>query len=82
MRVLFCVVTVESPELMEITDFNTTLIDLPLEKLIETAVHSMQSPGCVLLELETSDGYYLQAPDRPGTEFTFNVATIKRFRMN
>jgi len=41
---------------MKITHFKTTLVDLPLEKPIATAIHQMKSVGCVLLELGTNEG--------------------------
>ena len=41
---------------MKITAFKTTLVDLPLDKPIATAIHQMKSVGCVLLELETDQG--------------------------
>ena len=41
---------------MKVTAFKTTLVDLPLERPIATAIHEMRSVGCVLLELETDDG--------------------------
>ena len=41
---------------MRVTGFNTTVVDLPLAKPIETAIHQMRSVGCVLLELETDQG--------------------------
>ena len=41
---------------MKIINFKTTLVDLPFEKPIATAIHSIRSAGCVLLELETDTG--------------------------
>jgi L-alanine-DL-glutamate epimerase-like enolase superfamily enzyme len=41
---------------MKITRFKTTLVDVPLEKPIATAIHQMKSVGYVLLELETDQG--------------------------
>jgi len=41
---------------MKITKFKTTLVDVPLPKPIATAIHSIRSVGCVLLELETDTG--------------------------
>ena len=41
---------------MLVTGFTTTVVDLPLAKPIETAIHQMRSVGCVLLELETDQG--------------------------
>ena len=42
---------------MKITAFKTTLVDLPLDKPIATAIHQMKSVGCVLLELETDQAH-------------------------
>ena len=41
---------------MKITRCRTTAVDVPLAKPIATAIHRMQSVGCVLLELETDAG--------------------------
>jgi L-alanine-DL-glutamate epimerase-like enolase superfamily enzyme len=41
---------------MKITKFKTTLVNIPLENPISTAIHQMASVGCVLLELETDEG--------------------------
>ena len=41
---------------MKITRLKTTLVDVPLAKPIATAIHSMRSVGCVLVELETDQG--------------------------
>ena len=41
---------------MKVTKFKTTLVNVPLEKPISTAIHQMNSVGCVLLELETDEG--------------------------
>ena len=41
---------------MKITRFKTTLVDVPLENPIATAIHQMKSVGYVLLELETDQG--------------------------
>ena len=41
---------------MKITKFKTTLVDVPLVKSIATAIHQINSTGCVLLELETDQG--------------------------
>ena len=41
---------------MKITRFKTTLVDVPLEKPIATAIHQLKSVGYVLLELETDQG--------------------------
>ncbi len=41
---------------MKITRFKTTLVDVPLARPIATAIHNIESVGCVLLELETDQG--------------------------
>jgi L-alanine-DL-glutamate epimerase-like enolase superfamily enzyme len=41
---------------MKITGLKTSLVDVPLEKPIATAIHNMRSVGCVLLEIETDQG--------------------------
>jgi L-alanine-DL-glutamate epimerase-like enolase superfamily enzyme len=41
---------------MKVTNFKTTLVDIPLNRPIRTAIHGMRSVGCVLLELETDQG--------------------------
>jgi L-alanine-DL-glutamate epimerase-like enolase superfamily enzyme len=41
---------------MKVTGFKTTLVELPLERPIATAIHQMRCVGCVLLELETDQG--------------------------
>ncbi len=41
---------------MKITEVSTRLVDLPLPKPIETAIHSMRSVGCVLVEVRTDEG--------------------------
>ena len=41
---------------MKVTNFKTTLVDIPLDRPIRTAIHDMRSVGCVLLELETDQG--------------------------
>ena len=41
---------------MKITRFKTTLVDVPLEQPVATAIHQMESVGFVLLELETDQG--------------------------
>ena len=57
---------------MKITRFRTTMVDLPLAKPIATAIHTMQSVGCVLLELETDQGLTGQ-----GYVFTLNAVRLK-----
>ena len=57
---------------MKITEFKTRLVDIPLEKPIATAIHQINSVGCVLLELETDQGLVGE-----GMVQTLNGARIK-----
>ena len=57
---------------MHITKFKTTLVDLPLDKPIATAIHDMRSVGCVLLELQTDQGLTGE-----GYVFTLNAVRLK-----
>jgi len=57
---------------MKITRCRTTLVNLPLERPIATAIHAMQSVGCVLLELETDQGLVGQS-----YVFTLNGTRLK-----
>ncbi len=41
---------------MPIVRFQTSLVELPLARPIGTAIHSIRSVGCVLLEIETAKG--------------------------
>ena len=41
---------------MKITEVRTTLVDVPLEKPIRSAIHDIRSVGCVLVWLDTDDG--------------------------
>jgi L-alanine-DL-glutamate epimerase-like enolase superfamily enzyme len=57
---------------MKITNFKTTLVDVPLQKPIATAIHSISSAGCVLLELETDAGIVGES-----YIFTLNAVRLK-----
>jgi len=57
---------------MKITNFKTTLLDVPLQKPIATAIHSIRSAGCVLLELQTDAGIVGQS-----YVFTLNGVRLK-----
>ena len=59
---------------MLITDFTTRIVEVPLAKPVETALHSMRSVGCVLLTIRTDDGVEGQ-----GFAFTLNGARIRAF---
>ncbi len=41
---------------MKITRFHTTPVEVPLARPIATAIHRIESVGCILLELETDQG--------------------------
>ena len=41
---------------MKITEIRTTLVQVPLEKPMITAIHETRSVGCVLVHLETDEG--------------------------
>ena len=55
---------------MKITEFKTTLVDIPLEKRIKTAIHDMRSVGCVLLELKTDTGLV-------GESYVFSLNAVR-----
>ena len=55
---------------MKITEFKTTLVDIPLEKRIKTAIHDMRSVGCVLLELHTDVGLV-------GESYVFSLNAVR-----
>ena len=59
---------------MKITQLKTQLVDLPLDKQISTAIHKMQSVGCVCLTLETDQGLLGEA-----YVFALNAVRIKAF---
>ena len=59
---------------MKITQLETQLINLPLPKPVKTAIHNMQSVGCVLLRLRTDEGLTGEA-----YLFTLNAVRLKAF---
>ena len=59
---------------MKITGLETQLIELPLPSPIGTAIHSMHSIGCVLVELKTDVGVVGQS-----FVFTHNAVRIRAF---
>ncbi|MQU68392.1 mandelate racemase/muconate lactonizing enzyme family protein [Sinorhizobium meliloti] len=59
---------------MKITALKTHLVDVPLERPINTAIHSIRSVGCVLVNLETDVGLVGQ-----GYLFTINAVRLKSF---
>lgn len=59
---------------MKITALKTRLVDVPLEKPIATAIHSIRSVGCVLLYLETDQGLVGQS-----YVFTINAVRLRAF---
>lgn len=59
---------------MKITALNTQLVNLPLDKPISTAIHAIESVGCVLLTLETDDGIFGES-----YVFTINAVRLRAF---
>jgi L-alanine-DL-glutamate epimerase-like enolase superfamily enzyme len=59
---------------MKITVIKTQLVDVPLAKSITTAIHSIDSVGCVLLSLETDQGLVGES-----YVFTINATRLKAF---
>ena len=57
---------------MKITRCRTTAVEVPLAKPIATAIHRMQSVGCILLELETDTGLTGES-----YVFTLNAVRLK-----
>jgi len=50
------VTKVNKTRAVKITEFKTTVVDIPLDRRIKTAIHDICSVGCVLLELKTDQG--------------------------
>lgn len=59
---------------MKITKLRTTLVEVPFQKPIQTAIHDMRSVGCVLLHLETDQGLVGES-----YLFTLNAVRLKAF---
>lgn len=59
---------------MRITALNTEIVNLRLQKPIATAIHSIDSVGCVLLRLQTDQGLVGES-----YLFTINATRIKAF---
>ena len=57
---------------MKITRLRTTLVDVPFERPIATAIHQMHSVGCVVVALETDEGLKGE-----GLVFTLNGVRLK-----
>ncbi len=55
---------------MKITALRTQLVQLPIEKPIATAIHSIDSVGCVLLSLETDQGLV-------GESYVFTINALR-----
>lgn len=55
---------------MKITRFRTTLVEVPFDRPIATAIHEMRSVGCVLLQLETDQGLV-------GESFVFTLNGVR-----
>lgn len=59
---------------MKITKLKTRLVSIPFEKPIETAIHSMNGIGCVLVSLESDQGLVGE-----GYLLTLNGTRLKAF---
>jgi L-alanine-DL-glutamate epimerase-like enolase superfamily enzyme len=59
---------------MKITRIRTELVEVPLDKPIATAIHSLHSVGCVLLSIETDEGLVGEA-----YAFSINAVRLKAF---
>ena len=59
---------------MKITKLETQLVNVPLEKQIRTAIHSMNSVGCVLVSIHSDSGLVGE-----GYCFTLNAVRLKAF---
>ncbi|MEM7358323.1 MAG: mandelate racemase/muconate lactonizing enzyme family protein [Pseudomonadota bacterium] len=59
---------------MKITAVKTQLVNLPLEQPVKTAIHDIETVGCVLLSLETDTGLVGQS-----YLFSINAVRIKAF---
>ena len=57
-----------------ITQLKTQLVNIPLAKPIATAIHNIESLGCVLVSLETNQGIVGE-----GYVFTINAVRLKAF---
>jgi L-alanine-DL-glutamate epimerase-like enolase superfamily enzyme len=44
------------PTMTRISSLTTTVVDVPLDRPIRTAIHDIRSAGCILVDVETSDG--------------------------
>ena len=60
---------------MKITAVRTIPVELPLDKPVSTAIHSMESVGCICVRVETD-----QALVGEGYLFTMNAARLRSFR--
>ena len=59
---------------MKITEVRTDLVEVPLARPVNTAIHSMRSVGCVLLSLSTDNGLVGE-----GYVFSLNAARLRAF---
>ncbi len=59
---------------MKITKLQTQLVNLPLDKPIKTAIHNMQSVGCVLVSIHSDEGLVGE-----GYCFALNAVRLKAF---
>ncbi|MCK5366057.1 MAG: mandelate racemase/muconate lactonizing enzyme family protein, partial [Gammaproteobacteria bacterium] len=56
---------------MKITGLRCVQVEIPLEKPIRTAIHDVRSVGCVLVYLDTDEGFSGEAYN-----FTMNAARL------
>jgi len=59
---------------MKIIKLQTQLVDIPLDKPIKTAIHQMQSIGCVLVSIHSDEGLVGE-----GYCFALNAVRLKAF---
>ncbi len=59
---------------MKVTQLNTQLVEIPLEKPVGTAIHSIRSVGCVLVSVVSDKGI-----EGEGYLFTINAVRLKAF---
>lgn len=59
---------------MLISEVSTRIVEVPLAKPVETALHAMRSVGCVLVTIRTTDGVVGES-----YAFTLNAARIASF---
>ena len=55
---------------MKISKVRTQLVEVPLDKPVSTAIHTLRSVGCVLLSLETDEGI-------EGEAYAFSIDAVR-----